>query len=69
MSITHVSPRLTRVVIDHDRGIEIAQLQMLHERIHEMLPHASALEREYIANALLDLALRALGQRESCASR
>ena len=65
MTVTHVPPRLTRVVIDHDCGVEIAQLQRLTERIHDMLPQAAPVERDYIANALLNLALRALEQRGS----
>jgi hypothetical protein len=61
--VTSYAPRLTRIVIDHDCGIEVAQLQALTERIQELLPNASVLERDYIANALLSLALGMLDRR------
>jgi hypothetical protein len=54
MTIAHTPPRLTRVVID-DSCVEIAQLELVAERIHELLPAGSAQERDYIANALLNL--------------
>ena len=55
--------RLTRVVTDHDSGVEMAHLGNLTERLRELLPQVSAVERDYIANALLNLALRALDRQ------
>lgn len=65
MTIANVPSRLTRVVIDHDAGVEIAQLQILTQRIQEMLPHVSRTERDYIATALLNLAVSALVRRDT----
>ncbi|HEY5808711.1 MAG TPA: hypothetical protein VIT67_12115 [Povalibacter sp.] len=48
---------LTRVMIDDDCGIEVAQLQTVMHRIQCMLHGVPAAEREYIANALLNLAI------------
>lgn len=53
---------LTRVVIDNDRSIEIAQLQTVMQRIQSMLDHVPAAQREYIANALLNLAVERIGR-------
>jgi hypothetical protein len=63
MIATDVPLRLTRVVTDHDCGVEIVQMQSLTERIQKTLPQVSAAERDYIANALLTFALRALSRR------
>lgn len=51
---------LTRVMIDGG-GIEIAQLQSVLQRIGESLPEIPQAQREYLANALLALALSRLG--------
>jgi hypothetical protein len=48
---------LTRVVIDQDCGFEIAQLQAIMHRIQSTLPDVPPAQREYIANALLNLAV------------
>jgi hypothetical protein len=56
MSVAIASNCLTRVVVD-DRNIEIAQLQAAVHRIQEALPNVPATQREYIANALLNLAV------------
>ena len=50
------SPRcLTRVMIDDDCAVEVAQLQSVMQRIQCMLHDIPASQREYIANALLNL--------------
>jgi hypothetical protein len=52
------NPRcLTRVVIDDDCGVEVAQLQSVMRRIQSMLHDVPQAQREYIANALLNLAV------------
>jgi len=48
---------LTRVMTDDDRGVEIAQLQSVMHRIQSSLRDVPAAQREYIANALLNLAV------------
>jgi hypothetical protein len=47
---------LTRVIVD-DSDIEIAQLQFAKHRIHEALRSVPVEQREYIATALLNLAV------------
>lgn len=56
MSVT-VSGCLTRVMVDDDSALEIAQLQSVMHRIQGMLGAVPAAQREYIANALLNLAV------------
>ncbi len=59
------SPRcLTRVVIDDDSGVEVAQLQSVMQRIQCMLHDVPAAQREYIANALLNLAVARMLKQE-----
>lgn len=53
---------LTRIVIDDDRTIEVAQLQAAMQRIQSMLNNVPAAQREYIANALLTLAVKRIGK-------
>jgi hypothetical protein len=48
---------LTRVMTDDDRGVEIAQLQSVLQRIQSALRDVPLAQREYIANALLTLAV------------
>ncbi len=48
---------LTRVMIDDDCAVEVAQLQTVMQRIQYMLHDIPAAQREYIANALLNLAV------------
>lgn len=48
---------LTRVITDDDRGVEIAQLQSVMQRIQSALRDVPLAQREYIANALLTLAV------------
>lgn len=48
---------LTRVMTDDDRGVEIAQLQAVMQRIQSSLRGVPPAQREYIANALLNLAV------------
>jgi hypothetical protein len=48
---------LTRVMTDDDRGVEIAQLQAVMQRIQHALRDVPLAQREYIANALLNLAV------------
>jgi hypothetical protein len=48
---------LTRVMTDDDRAVEIAQLQSVMQRIQGALRDVPLAQREYIANALLNLAV------------
>ena len=48
---------LTRVMTDDDHGVEIAQLQSVMQRIQSALRDVPPAQREYIANALLNLAV------------
>lgn len=48
---------LTRVMTDDDSGVEIAQLQSVLQRIQSALRDVPPAQREYIANALLNLAV------------
>ena len=48
---------LTRVMTDDDRGVEVAQLQSVLQRIQSALRDVPLAQREYIANALLTLAV------------
>ncbi|MDY6944625.1 MAG: hypothetical protein SXG53_02810 [Pseudomonadota bacterium] len=48
---------LTRVMTDDDRGVEVAQLQSVMHRIQGSLRDVPMAQREYIANALLNLAV------------
>jgi hypothetical protein len=48
---------LTRVMTDDDRGVEIAQLQTVMQRIQSAMRDVPPAQREYIANALLNLAV------------
>jgi hypothetical protein len=48
---------LTRVMTDDDRGLEVAQLQSVMHRIQSSLRDMPMAQREYIANALLNLAV------------
>jgi hypothetical protein len=48
---------LTRLMTDDDRGVEIAQLQSVMQRIQSALRDVPLAQREYIANALLTLAV------------
>jgi len=57
MRATQTSRCLTRVVIDQDCGFEIAQRQAIMHRIQSTLPGIPQAQREYIANALLNLAV------------
>lgn len=53
-----ISPRcLTRVMIDDDYSVEVAQLQLVMQRIQCTLHDIPPSQREYIANALLNLAV------------
>jgi len=59
------SPRcLTRIVIDDGSGVEVAQLQLVMQRIQCMLHAVPAAQREYIANALLNLAVARMVKQE-----
>jgi hypothetical protein len=57
MSATFASRCLTRVMIDDDSGVEVAQLQSILHRIQCTLRDVPQAQREYIANALLNLAV------------
>jgi len=55
---------LTRVMTDDDRGVEVAQLQSVMHRILDSLRHVPQAQREYIANALLNLAVSRMVKEE-----
>ncbi len=48
---------LTRVMTDDDCAVEVAQLQSVLGRIQSALRDVPLAQREYIANALLNLAV------------
>lgn len=57
--MTSVTSRccLTRVMTDDERGVEVAQLQLVMQRIQNSLRDVPEAHREYIAGALLNLAV------------
>lgn len=55
---------LTRVMTDDDRSVEIAQLQSVMHRIQSSLRDVPLAQREYIANALLNLAVSRMVKEE-----
>lgn len=59
---------LTRVMTDDDRGVEVAELQSVLQRIQGSLSDVPEAHREYLANALLDLAVSMLLGRQTEAS-
>lgn len=67
MQVGFARPCLTRVVLD-DSSIDIAQLQIIMDRIQQMLPRIPAAERDYISNALLSFAVTTVTGRacEDC---
>jgi hypothetical protein len=60
---------LTRVMTDDDRGVEIAQLQAVMQRIQGALRDVPLAQREYIANALLNLAVSLQTEASTRAAR
>lgn len=59
------APRcLTRVVVDDDTAVEVAQLQSVMQRIQCTLRDVPPAQREYIANALLNLAVSRMLKEE-----
>lgn len=59
------APRcLTRVMIDDDCALEVAELQSVMSRIQCLLHDVPQAQREYIANALLNLAVTRMRGRE-----
>lgn len=54
---------LTRVMTDDDRGVEVAQLQSVLQRIQSSLQDVPEAHREYIAGALLSLAVSRINFR------
>jgi hypothetical protein len=60
---------LTRVMTDDDRGVEIAQLQLVMQRIQSALRDVPLAQREYIANALLNLAVSLQTEASTRAAR
>jgi hypothetical protein len=58
--------RITRVVVDGDHDVELAQVQAVMLRIQLALRDLPAAERAYIGNALLNMAIgRILGEEGS----
>jgi hypothetical protein len=55
---------LTRVVID-DAGVEVAQLQSVMRRIQQSLRGIPGEQRDYVASALLALAVSHLTQADT----
>jgi hypothetical protein len=55
---------LTRVVTDDARALEVAQIQAVMSRIQSALRDIPASERDYVANALLNLAVSSLITQE-----
>jgi hypothetical protein len=51
-------------MIDDDCSLEVAQLQGVMQRIQDMLHHVPQAQREYIANALLNLAVSRMLKEE-----
>lgn len=62
MRPTFAAGCLTRVVIDDERTIEVAQLQAAMQRIQSRLNNVPPAQREYIANALLNLAVERMSR-------
>jgi len=60
---------LTRVMTDDDRSVEIAQLQTVMQRIQSALRDVPLAQREYIANALLTLAVSLQTETSTRAAR
>ena len=60
---------LTRVMTDDDRGVEVAQLQWVMQRIQRSLGHVPEAHREYLAHALLDLAVSTLSNQTEARTR
>lgn len=52
-----VSRCLTRIVVDDEHEVAIAQLQLVMQRIQHAMGNVPVSQREYIANALLNLAV------------
>jgi hypothetical protein len=52
---------------DDDRGVEVAQLQSVMHRIQSSLRDVPMAQREYIANALLNLAVSRMVKEEGSA--
>lgn len=57
MSAIKISNCITRVIVDGDRDLELAELQSVMQRIQQSLPHLPASQCGYIGNALLNLAV------------
>lgn len=57
MSAYEISNCITRVIVDGDRDLELAELQSVMQRIQQSLPHLPASQCGYIGNALLNLAV------------
>jgi hypothetical protein len=64
MRSTSASNCLTRVVVDDDYGVEIGQLQLVMQRIQHSLRDIPPAQREYIANALLNVAVTRMLKEE-----
>jgi hypothetical protein len=63
MHVAHSARRLTRVMIDDD-GVEVAQLQAVMHRIQHSLRDIPSEQRDYVANALLNLAVARMVKEE-----
>jgi hypothetical protein len=58
---------LTRVVVDDGFDLEVGQLQSVMQRIQQSLRDIPASQREYIANALLNVAVTRMVKEEGSA--
>ena len=66
MKSAHSARCLTRVMVDDD-GVEIAQLQSVMQRIQRSLFGIPTEQREFVANALLNLAVSRMVKEEGSA--
>lgn len=55
---------LTRVMTDGERSLEVAQIKSVMHRIQSSLRNVPPAQREYIANALLNLAVTRMVKEE-----
>jgi hypothetical protein len=64
MSAADRSRCLTRVMLDDEGGVEVAQLRAVRQRIQHSLADIPREQREYVANALLTMAVSCLMRQE-----
>lgn len=57
MCAIEASTCITRVIVDGDHDLELAELQAVMQRIQHSISHLPASQCSYIGNALLNLAI------------